>query len=225
MLPARTACLSSLVLACTASFVLTGCQTQQTPVVVLKQKAAHDFEFQQWDKAAEVYSEIVQRQPHDGEAQFRYGQSLLHLNEFAKAESALRIAHALDPQSDEIAFALAEALHNQGKDGKLFMMLRDRAHDNRSVSTWMVVADYSEQIGDYDSALEAITNACVVENGENAEPYYHAAVMLGRIGRSEDAIRRLRQAYAIDPGNEEVSVLLVEYGEIPGPTLGLAPGR
>jgi tetratricopeptide (TPR) repeat protein len=202
-----------------------GCQTKQTPVVVLKQKADHDFEFKQWDKAAEFYGEIVQREPHDWETQYRYGVSLLHLHKYGKAESALRIAHALDPQNDEIVFALADALHNQGKDEKLFMMLRDRAHDNRSVTTWVVLADYSKKIGDYDSALEAVTNACIVEDGENADPYYQAAVLLGRLGRTEDAVRRLRQAYAIDPSNEKVSVLLVEYGEIPGPTLGLAPGR
>ena len=45
------------------------------------------------------------------------------------------------------------------------------------------------------------------------------------MGQSDEAIRRLRQAYAIAPDDEAVNVMLVEYGEIPGPTLGLAPGR
>jgi len=224
MHPARSTILSCLLLTCTSAFVLVGCQSKPTPVVVLKERADHDFDYKQWHAAAPLYAEIVERTPSDGEAQYRYGVTLLNLGEYAKAEGSLRIAHALDPRSDAIVFALAEALSKQGKNAKLFTMLRDRAHDNRSVTTWMVVADYSEQIGDYDSALEAATNACVVEDGQDARPYYRAALLLGRIGRTEDAVRRLRQAYAIDPGNEEISALLVEYGEIPGPTLGLAPG-
>lgn len=224
MLSVRSLCLNSLVLACTASFLIaTGCST--TPTVTLKEKADRDYAFDQWQKAADLYAEVVRREPQDGDAQFRYGVSLLHLKEYAKAESALRIAHALDPANDEVVFALAEALHAQGEDARLFTMLRDRAHDNRSVTTWMVVADYSEKNGDFDSALEAVTNACTVEDGQTADPYYRAAILLGRFGRTEEAVRRLRQAYAVEPTNEEVSALLIEYGEIPGPTLGLAPGR
>lgn len=225
MRPARPTCLSCLFLACITPLVAVGCSTPQTPLVVLKEKANHEFDYHRWEKSSEYYGEIVQRDPSDGEAQFRYGVSLMHQKQYAKAESALLTAHALDPRNDEIVFALAKALHHQGEHAKLFAMLRNRAHDNRSVTTWLVVVDYSEELDDYDSALEAVTNACAVETGDTAEPYYRAAVLLGKIGRSEDAIRRLRQAYAVEPDNEQVNMLLVEYGEIPGPTLGLAPGR
>jgi cytochrome c-type biogenesis protein CcmH/NrfG len=108
---------------------------------------------------------------------------------------------------------------------KLFTMLRDRAQDNRSITSWLMLADFAEQLGDFDTALEALTNACAIENGSNSQPYYRAAQVLGRVGRTEEAIRRLRQAYGITPNDQRISVLLVEYGEIPGPTIGLAPGR
>ena len=225
MRPDRSTSLSCLLLTSVFSLVAVGCSTPQTPLHVLKDKANHEFDYHRWAKASEYYGEIVQRDPSDGDAQFHYGVSLLHQKEYAKAESALLTAHALDPTNDEVVFRLAEALHQQGDHAKLFAMLRNRAHDNRSVTTWMVVVDYSEKLDDYDSALEAVTNACAVETGDTAEPYYRAAVLLGKIGRSEDAVRRLRQAYAVEPDNEQVNMLLVEYGEIPGPTLGLAPGR
>ena len=104
-------------------------------------------------------------------------------------------------------------------------MLRDRARDNRSVDTWLVMADYAEKLDDFDTAMEALSNACAIEDGSTYLPYYRAAVLLGRVGQTDEAIRRLRQAYAIAPDDEAVNVMLVEYGEIPGPTLGLAPGR
>ena len=112
MRSARSLCLSCLVLTCTSSLLIaTGCSSTPTPTVVLKQKADRDFEYEQWEKAAELYAEIVNREPHDGDAQYHYGVSLMHLKQYTKAENALRTAHALDPQSDEIAFALAEVLN------------------------------------------------------------------------------------------------------------------
>ena len=225
MRAARSTVVSSLILACLAPLALMGCQTKQTPLVVLEQKADHEFEYQRWQKASDYYAEIVERDPSNDEAQFRYGLSLMENGNYSKAEGPLLTALALDPGNDDIVYALARVMDECGQHAKLFAMLRNRAHDNRSVNTWMVVVEYAEKLDDYDTALEAVRNACAVDNGEYVEPYYSAAVLLGRIGRTDDAIRRLRQAYAIDPDNEGVNRLLVEYGEVPGPTLGLAPGR
>ena len=221
----RSTCLSCLVLACTFSAIMAGCATSQAPLVVLEAKADHEFEYSRWQKASEYYGEIAQRDPSNEHAQFRYGVSLMRVGEFSKAEAPLLTAHALEPRNDEIVYALAEVMHQRGEDAKLFSMLRNRAHDNRSVATWMVLVEYAQKLDDYDSALEAVRNACSMETGDNPEPYYRAAVLLARINQDDEAIRRLRQAYAIDPDHEQVNTLLLEYGEVPGPTLGLAPGR
>jgi tetratricopeptide (TPR) repeat protein len=212
MRSARSNMLRFFVLFGMLPMVVMACSTPQAPLVVLEQKADHEFDYQRWEKASEYYAEIVERDPGNEKAQFHYGVSLM-------------TAHALEPENDEIVIALAEVMDHLGEHAKLFAMLRNRANDNRSSAIWMVVVDYSEKRDDYDSALEAVRNACAVDNGEDARPYYRAAVLLGKIGQSDEAIRRLRQAYAIDPGNVEVNALLVEYGEVPGPTLGLAPGR
>jgi len=221
---ARSTVVSALVLACLAPLALSGC-AKQTPLYLLEQKADNEFEYGRWQQASEYYAEVVQRDPSNGNAQFRYGLSLINEGLYSKAEGPLLTAQALDPDNDEIVYALARVMDECGQHAKLFAMLRDRARDNRSVTTWMVVVEYAEKLDDYDTALEAVRNACAVDSGEYVEPYYRAAVLLGRIGRTDDAIRRLRQAYAIDPTDEEVVGLLVEYGEVPGPTLGLAPGR
>ena len=209
-----------------AFWTMSGCDSmKETPTHVLKSRADRDFEYSQWKPASELYAEVVSREPYDGDAQYRYGITLTKIGEFDKAESALQVASSIDPQDDRIFFALAQAMFEKKQYQKLFSMLRDRARDNQSISSWLVLAGYAEQLGDFDTALEALTNACAIETGSTSEPYYRAALVLGRVGRSEEAIRRLRQAYGIAPEDERISVLLVEYGEIPGPTIGLAPGR
>lgn len=224
----RSRTLRPLVLLGLAAVALAGpvaCQTAKTPLVVLEEKADHEFDYHRWKTAAEYYGEIVERDPGNRTAQLRYGQSLMKCGEYSKAEGPLLTAHALDPRDDDAVVALSEVMFELGEHAELFAMLRDRAHDNRSSSMWLLVVDYSERLDDYDSALEAVRNACAVDAGEDARPYYRAALLLGRIGQADEAIRRLRQAYGIDPNDEAVNALLVEYGEIPGPTLGLAPGR
>ena len=223
MLPARF--ISSLVLILFAALILVGCETPQTPTPLLIKRGNHSFEYHNWADAAKKYEEVLAREPHDGEIQYRYGFSLLELGEYNKAESALELAHSLDPLNDEIVFSLAEVLYKKKEYGRLFTMLRDRASDNRSIATWLLLAEYAEKLNDYDTAMEALSSACAIEDGTDATPYYRSAVMLARVGRSQEAIRRLRQAYAIAPEDEQISVMLVEYGEIPGPTLGLGPGK
>ena len=216
---------ASLVLPFSLILVLSGCDTTKIPSPVLVKRGNHSFEYHNWADAAEKYKEVLSREAHNSEIQYRYGLCLLELGEYSKAQSALEIAQSLDPRNDEIAFALAEALFKKKEYARLFTMLRNRASDNRSISTWLVMATYAEKIDDYDTAMEALSSACAIEDGTNSTPYYRVAVLQGRLGQSAEAIRRLRQAYAISPEDERISVMLVEYGEIPGPTLGLAPGQ
>ena len=202
-----------------------GCTTQKVPTVQLIKQADRSFDYGQWSAAAAKYEEALAREPHDGPVQYRLGVCHLELGDYSKAESALEIAQSLDPRDDRITFALAEALYRKKQYSRLFTMLRDRARDNRSIDTWLVLADYAEKLDDFDTAIEALSSACAIEDGTMYQPYYRSAVLLSRVGQTDEAIRRLRQAYAIAPDNETINVMLVEYGEIPGPTLGLDPGR
>ena len=45
-----------------------------------------------------------------------------------------------------------------------------------------------------------------------------------RLGDTDLALRRLRQAYGIEAENAVIADRLREYGEIPGPTVVLPPG-
>ena len=80
-------------------------------------------------------------------------------------------------------------------------------------------------IGDIDSANLAVETAIEIDDGRTPQPYLDSADLAERLGDLELAIRRLRQAYGIDPDDEAISDRLMALGEIPGPTVALPPGR
>ncbi len=41
----------------------------------------------------------------------------------------------------------------------------------------------------------------------------------------DEAVRRLSQAYFINPRDRRVSEQLIELGEVPGPTISVPPGK
>ena len=199
-----------------------GCQK---PVRTIRKEADFDFNQGRYEKASGLYDQILQRQPGDWEAQYHYGVCMLNLGQVSRARHALELALAANPTDNQIAFALAEVLFEEGDTKRLYQLLQSRGTDPRNVHAYLLLADYAIRLNDADSAMEAINIAITYDQGATTAPYIQAARLAEHLADSEQAIRRLRQAYAIDPDDEYVNEALVEYGEIPGPTLGLPAGR
>ena len=64
----------------------------------------------------------------------------------------------------------------------------------------------------------------MIDEGRSTEPYIQAAAFAEAIGDMDEALRRLRQAYGINPGDTRVTQRLRDLGEVPGPTIALPPG-
>ena len=131
------------------------------------------------------------------------------------------------PQLDheDVCDALAEAMFLQGDETGLFAFLRQRARTTESVRSHIRLARYSAEIGDPDSARTALETAIVIDEAGSTEPYLVAASFAEDVGDLDLAVRRLRQAYAIDPHDPMVHERLRALGEIPGPSIALPPGR
>jgi tetratricopeptide (TPR) repeat protein len=80
-------------------------------------------------------------------------------------------------------------------------------------------------MGDADSAQTAFETAIVLDEGKTVEPYLQSAEFAENLGDMDQALRRLRQAYGINPKDPRVSQRLRELGEVPGPTIALPPGK
>ena len=201
-----------------------GCQVR-TSTDVLKRTSNMALWEGNYQDAAQGYQELTDRQPGNWLWQYRLGISELSLEKLTKARRSLEIANTLRPNDREIIEALAEAMFRQGDKDHLMTMLQEEAQATQSIDMYMLLGDYLMEMGDPDSASTAYSTAIVLDDGRNIGPYLKASSFAEQLGDREMAVRRLRQAYGIEPGNEEVCNRLTALGEIPGPSQSLPPGR
>lgn len=200
-----------------------GCASQR-PVHEMRREGDRLFERSEYAAAAAEYEQIVDRYPGDWRGQYQLGRCYLVLNEFDDARTALEVAYTRRPANIDVVDALAEAMYGQGSENELFAFLREQAQLTQSSVAYLRLADYSMRLGDPDSALLALDTAIAMDEGTTVDPYLAAAEFARQIDRPDLAKRRLRQAFGIDPHNEEVRRLLREMGEVPGPSIVLPPG-
>lgn len=206
------------------SVFLIGC-TNQRPVANLRQDGDNYFAHGQWAEAEAEYSQIVERYPGDWEAQYKLGLTWQKMGKYQAARRALEIAHSLQPNDVAISDALAETMFQQGREDELFAFLRERAQSTQTVHSYLLLSEYTIALNDPDSASIALNTAIAIDNGQSVEPYLAAAAFAQRLGDLDLAVRRLRQAYGIDPYDEQVKQRLRDLGEVPGPTIALPPGK
>lgn len=204
--------------------LVVGCQAARPTDTI---RASGDFKMRQGDYggAADEYGEIIARFPGDWEAQYQYGLCMLELKKYAAARRAMEIAYNARPNNVEIATGLAEAMYRQGDESRLFAFLKQRANEQQTIEAYMTLAKYSLDMNDPDTAGVAIETAIVIDDGQSPEPYLQSAALAERLGDLDEAIRRLRQAYGINPEDRRVTQKLVTLGETPSPALALPPGR
>lgn len=207
-----------------AMALLTGCHAPPSSDQLVV-RAAYEQEYGRTEEALRLYQQVLEFRPGDPRANLGLGECLLALDRPTEALLPLQIASVERPQDLQIALTLAEALYRSGETTKLYQLLRDRAVEQRRVEAWLAMADYAIKLDDPDTAATAIGAALELTGGRDVQPYIEAARLAERIGDQREAIRRLRQAYGVAPGNPVVSAMLVEYGEVPGPTIALPPGE
>lgn len=229
--PAKSAGTGAIVLTAVLAVLgaLPGCNASPRPIVVARQSGDFNFKYGNYEAAAKDFGEIIEQSPGDWEAEYRYGQCMMELGDLQAAKRSLEIASTAVPLNDEVAYALAECYFKLGDQTRLYQLLRERAQaamqTSAAVESWVLMSDYALRLDDLDMANTAALAAIEVDNSISAVPYYQAALVAERLGQTDEAVRRLRQAYGINPDDTRVKTMLVRYGEVPGPTLALPPGK
>lgn len=188
-------------------------------------RARHDFDYGRVEQAEATYRQVLERWPGDPDANIGLAECLMASGQPGAALLPLQVAAAERPRDFEVAKALAEAYALAGERSKVYQLLRDRAVEQRRIEAWLLIGEYALRFDDPDTAGTAIATAIELSDGRESQPYLDAAKFAERIGDQRTAIRRLRQAYGIDPDDPRVIAMLREYGEVPGPTIALPPGR
>lgn len=203
--------------------LLSGCG--QRPIESIRDKGNRYFDRGEYAEAADEYALINGRDPGDWRAQYMYGMCELQLHDLAAARQALEIAYTHRPNDPGIVDALAETMYQQGHHKRLHEFLTEIAESSQSVADYMRLARYAMEMGDPDSAQVAIETAIVLDDGNSVGPYLAAATFAEHLGNLDEAVRRLCQAYGIDPRNLIVQQRLRELDVVPGPTIALPPGK
>ena len=208
----RSLCLLILVVAA-------GCS--QRPVPTIRDRG--DFLFRQGDyaTAAKEYAEITDRYPGDWEAHYQLGRCRLELGELADARANLEIAYTIRPGDADVVDLLAETMYQQDDREALFVFVKERAESKQTVRAWLRLGRYAADLGDADSAQTAYDTAILLDGGISVEPYLEAATFAEHIGDTDQALRRLRQAYGINPRDARVNQRLRALDVVPGPTIAL----
>ncbi len=215
-----------LVVALGTVFAVIGCDSGQralknTPTQILVKKGDHAMRYGRTEEAADYYSRVLNRAPGNVYALTQYGKCMLKMGEPSKAALAFETAVSSKPEDGNLVYLLARSEYENGQYDRAFDLLRQFAIDNNDVTAWTLLAEYSLQLDDPDTASHAIERAIELNGDSSAGPYLTAANLAERLGNDQEALRRLRQAYGCEPSNSEVDRRLREYGEIPGPSLTL----
>ena len=198
-------------------FSLWGCATQP-PSWLIRDQARSLTSEGDHGRAVELWRELVVRNPGTWSDYYELGEAELAVGRPIEACSALKIATTLRPDDNSVGDAYAKALFDAGREDDLFSYLEGRCQRTREVRDYLVWAQYALLLNDPDTARLAVDVAVAFEGEQGVESYIFAANLARDLDDRELAIERLRQAYAIDPNNENVKALIREMGEVPGPT-------
>ncbi len=209
--------ITSLLITASATLFLASCGQPST--TSLMERGRFAMWQGRWSDAAESYTKITELHPGDWEAHYNLGKCLLELGDPNGAATSLEIANCVAPSKLEVSDLLAESYLAAGNENKLFTFLETQAKERQTVRAWTRFAEYAMAISDPDSATVAIDTAIVLDGGTTAKPYIVAATFAEQLGDDALALKRWKEAWAIDSTSTQIADALRGHGEIPGPTM------
>lgn len=206
---------------------LQGCKSPDAESAITR---ADDFlRYDQFDRAAQAVEPVVRDQPGNWKAQYALGRALMGQGDLEGARRALDQAHVLRPTDADVTFALATCMARQNDTSGAYTLLRGYGREFRSWRAYLTLSNIAEQAGDADTAMQAAEDAIKVNEPVpggrlSTEPYMRAAEVCFKYGRKEMGVRRLRQAYGVNPDDPRVVEALRAQGITPGKAIVLPPG-
>ncbi len=187
----------------------------------------HYLEYEKWQEAADEFKPVLEHSPGNWRAEYGYGVAMTNLGDLPAARSALERANARMPSNMDVVFALAQVMYQQKDASQLYQLLQGSASEFGSQAAYLKLAEYAMELKDNDTALMALQGEITVDEGfsvdRSTEPYLRMAQLQEQIGNRDEAVRRLRQAYAIQPLDPRVIAALEAQGMQPGPGTALSP--
>jgi tetratricopeptide (TPR) repeat protein len=211
-----------LSLSCSLALTVGACQ-QQRALPAVQESGDRAFRRQNFDAAATDYKEYVTRHPGDPAVHLKLAKTLLELKQPAEAVEHAQMAYDQRTTNDECIETLARALFESGRQEDWHRLLKNIADGRGLPGDHIRLGRYLALAGDADNAEQALKQAARVDGGRTIQPQMALADFYHTIGDKPNELKRLRMALFIDPNNVEVLKRLRALGEVPGPSLAIAP--
>ena len=200
-----------------AAMLLAACQGPP-PTESTVQQADYLLRYDRCQEAADLVKPVVEANPGSWGAQYAYGRAMVCLGDLKEGRHALEIAVARNPNDLDVVFALADCMEKQHDIPQIFLLLRNTGAEMRSPEAYCRLATIAERTNDLDSAKQALESAIEFDQGydiaKSTEPYYRMAMLQAKLGNESEAMRRLRQAYGINPEDPRVRAALQERNQV-----------
>lgn len=195
----------------------------QRSLLSVRESGITAYERGEYDRALADFEEYIERSPGHWQARAYLGRTLLAMGRTRQAREHLWVAYSQRLEDDEVFDWLAEGLYADGQYDELYRLLRQRTIDRGTPGDYVRLAEYAMRTGDPDEARRALLTAARIDRGRSAEVQIALADFYEAIGDEREALRRLRMAYYLSPGDTELAERIRGYGEVPGPTFGIVP--
>jgi len=209
------------------SVLLTACQSVP-PVEPSVAQAHHLNNYGRNQEAADRLQPIIDATPGVWSVEYEFGRAQLGLGNYEQARRSLERANARVPRNIDVIFALADTYTAQKDTSKLYELLRNAGTQLRSSEAWIRLAKAADELGDPDTAMEAINAAIEVDDGfdvrRGTECYFVASQLEAKYGTADASLRRLRQAYGVNSEDPRVRLALEEAGVPLNARASLPPG-
>lgn len=199
-----------------------GC-SQERPVWKIRADADLAYEAGKYEAALPDYQQYVDIKPNDPSGQHALGKTYLALKQPKAAREHLQIAYDVVPSNDEYIESYAQALYEAGEPETLMTFLTRVTNERGTVADYLRLGRYAGRIGQADEALQALTTAARLDQGQSLEPQLALADFYRSVNDRTNEIRRLRHCLYLAPGDEGVIARIREAGEIPGPSFMARP--
>jgi tetratricopeptide (TPR) repeat protein len=204
--------------------ILAGCSSER-PMHVLKADGEFAYEHGHYDQAKADLGEYVRRRPEAIDVRFELAKAYLASNQPKEAIEQLNVALDVEPLNDSFLDTQAEAMFKAGQRDALTSLLARNAAERGRVTDYLRLGAYSARMGNADEAQQALVTAVKLDGGRSVVPQRALADFYGSLGDRTKQLTHLRNAYAIEPTNEDTLKEIRRLGEVPGPSFASGPDR
>ncbi len=174
---------------------------------VALQTASACFKAGRQSDAAELYTQILERNPEQLQALLFLGIIRCNAGEFAAAEPLLLRCLDLGPESPFAAFALHKlgGIAQQRGDDTAAVALFERCTARKPdfAPAFNDLGVSLHRLGRYKAGLDALDRAVRLDSG-NLTAHRNRGLVLAGLGRNAEALRAFRRALALAPNSAEI---------------------